>query len=63
VAVDRAGRRGRGMSHSDPPSTLLPHHKLIAYQVALELVKLVGSIRIRDAQLRQQARKAQRVRR
>jgi four helix bundle protein len=46
------------MSHPDPPSTLLPHHKLIAYQVALELVKLVGSIRIRDAQLRQQARKS-----
>ena len=38
--------------------TLLPHHTLIAYQVALELVKLVGRIRIRDAQLRAQARKS-----
>jgi four helix bundle protein len=45
------------MSHPDP-SSLLPHHKLIGYQLALELVKLVGSIRIRDAQLRQQARKS-----
>ncbi len=36
----------------------LPHHKLIAYQFALELVKLVASIRISNAQLRQQARKS-----
>jgi four helix bundle protein len=48
----------KGMSHPEPPSTLLPHHKLIAYQVALELVKLVGAVRIRDAHLRQQARKS-----
>ena len=33
----------RGMSHPDPPSSTLPHHKLIAYQVALERVKLVSS--------------------
>ena len=46
------------MSHPDPQSQSLPHHKLIAYQLALELVKLVGAIRIRDAQLRQQARKS-----
>ena len=36
----------------------LPHHKLIAYQVALELVQLVARIRIGDAQLRAQARKS-----
>lgn len=46
------------MSHPAPPSTTLPHHKLIAYQLALELVKLVASVRIRDAQLRAQARKS-----
>jgi len=45
------------MNHPEP-SSHFPHHKLIAYRLALELVKLVGSIRIRDAQLRQQARKS-----
>jgi four helix bundle protein len=46
------------MTHPESPSSSLPHQKLIAYQLALELVKLIGSIRIRDAQLRQQARKS-----
>lgn len=46
------------MSHPEQQSQLLPHHKLIAYQLALQLVKLVGSTRIRDTQLRQQARKS-----
>ena len=41
-----------------PPAKLLPHHKLIAYQLALELVKLVARTRIADAQLRMQARKS-----
>jgi four helix bundle protein len=42
-----------------PPSThSLPHHKLVAYQLALELVKLIAGTRIGDAQLRQQARKS-----
>ncbi len=36
----------------------LPHHKLIAYQLALELVKLVARTRIGEAQLRAQARKS-----
>jgi len=36
----------------------LPHHKLIAYQLALELVQLVAGIRIRNARLREQARKS-----
>ena len=39
-------------------STALPHHKLISYQLALELVRLVAKIRIGDAQLRAQARKS-----
>ena len=48
------------MTHSTPPnqSSSLPHHKLIAYQLALSLVKLVAQMRIADAQLRQQARKS-----
>jgi four helix bundle protein len=40
------------------PTYGLPHHKLIAYQLALELVKLVARTRIGNAQLRQQARKS-----
>jgi four helix bundle protein len=40
---------------NQPP---LPHHKLIAYQLALELTKLVARTRIANAQLRQQARKS-----
>jgi hypothetical protein len=46
------------MTLSQSPTPQLPHHKLIAYQLALELVKLVASIRINNAQLRQQARKS-----
>src|SRR5215510_13291717 len=41
-----------------PPNPSFPHHKLIGYQLALELVKLVARVRIGDAQLRQQARKS-----
>jgi four helix bundle protein len=41
-----------------PPNHTFPHHKLIAYQLALELVKLVARTRVADAQLRQQARKS-----
>ena len=46
-----------GMSPTDP-QTRLPHHKLIAYQLALELVQLIARTRIADAHLRQQARKS-----
>jgi four helix bundle protein len=45
------------MSHPEAPCSF-PHHKLVAYQLALELVKLVGATRIRDANLRAQARKS-----
>jgi len=41
-----------------PPAGSLPHHKLVAYQLALELVKLIARTRISDAQLRQQARRS-----
>ena len=46
------------MNPHETSSASLPHHRLIAYQLALELVKLVGSARIRDAHLRAQARKS-----
>ena len=46
------------MTHPLSPANVLPHHKLIAYQLAPELVKLVARIRIGEAQLRQQARKS-----
>jgi len=45
------------MSPTDP-TPQLPHHKLVAYQLALELVQLVARTRIADAHLRQQARKS-----
>ena len=47
-----------GWSPQDKQALTLPHHKLIAYQVAAELLRLVARIRITDAELRQQARKA-----
>lgn len=46
------------MNSPETSSTSLPHHRLIAYQLALSLVKLVGSVRVRDAHLRAQARKS-----
>ncbi len=46
------------MTQAKPNTSSLPHHRLIAYQLALELVKVVAGIRIGDAQLRQQARKS-----
>jgi four helix bundle protein len=46
------------MTLAPPPASPLPDHKLIAYPLALELVKRVARIRIGDAQLRQQARKS-----
>ena len=36
----------------------LPHHKLVAYQVALELLAVVKAADIRDAKLRDQAMRA-----
>jgi four helix bundle protein len=41
-----------------PTAQQLPHHQLVGYQLALELVKLVARVRIGEAQLRQQARKS-----
>ncbi len=38
--------------------TSLPHHKLIAYQLSLELLRLVYDTPIRDAEQRSEARKS-----
>lgn len=46
------------MTAPKPEDARFPHHRLVAYQLALELVKLIASTRIGDAQLRQQARKS-----
>jgi four helix bundle protein len=46
------------MTQPKPNASTLPHHKLIAYELALALVKLVARTRIGEAQLRQQARKS-----
>ena len=45
------------MTLTKPPQSL-PHHRLIAYQLALALVQRVARVRIANAQLRQQARKS-----
>ena len=55
-AVTPSARVG-GMTLTKPPQSL-PHHKLIAYQLALALVQRVARVRIGNAQLRQQARKS-----
>ena len=44
--------------NSNQPQSLMPHHKLIAYQLAFELVKLIGKMRVADANLRAQARRS-----
>jgi len=40
------------MTQTPPPATSLPHHKLLAYELCLSLVKLVEKNRVSDAQLR-----------
>ena len=57
-APSQALRGDAGMTMQPPPEPKLPHHTLFAYQLCLELVRLVARIRISDAQLRQQARKS-----
>ena len=46
------------MTHTPPQAPSFPHSKLVAYRLALELVKVVARARIAEAQLRQQARKS-----
>lgn len=52
-----------GMTHDQAPpptttTTMFPHQRLIAYQVALEFATAVGALRITDARIREQARKS-----
>jgi four helix bundle protein len=41
--------------NSDHQSSALPHHRLVAYQVAVELLVVVRDARVRDAVLREHA--------
>jgi len=41
-----------------PRATLLPHHKLVAYGVAVELLVAVKAANVRDAKLRDEALRA-----
>ena len=49
--------QGMGMTTKSTLTTL-PHHRLIAYQVALEFAQFVARLQISDARLREQARKS-----
>ncbi len=44
--------------HQNHPPSTLPHHKLIAYQVAIQFATALGALRITDARIREQARKS-----
>jgi len=46
------------MINPQPPNTTLPHHKLIAYRLALELIAIFTGLRVADARCREQARKS-----
>jgi four helix bundle protein len=50
--------RGVSMTTEKSQAPKLPHHTLVAYELCLDLVRLISSIRIGDPQLRAQARKA-----
>ncbi len=51
--------RSTGSSSNSPPSSPGPeHHRLVAYQVALQLLAAVRSAGIKDATLRDQALRA-----
>jgi four helix bundle protein len=49
-----------GISMNESPSNprVLPHHRLVAYHVALELLAVVREANIRDSKLRDQALRA-----
>jgi len=44
--------------HDTKPLARLPHHKLVAYQVAVELLQVIRAANIRDAKLRDEATRA-----
>ena len=43
---------------TDHPHSLLPHHRLVAYGVALEMLRAVLDARISDVKLRDEAERA-----
>ena len=43
-----------------PPRSQLPHHELIAYGVAVELLRIIKASEIKDAKLRDEALRAAR---
>lgn len=47
-----------GMTDRQSARPQLPHHKLVAYNVALALLRAVSAAAIRDAKLRDQAMRA-----
>ena len=54
-----ATRATRGMTNpTTTPRSRLPHHKLVAYHVAVELLLAVKAAGIRDAKLRDEATRA-----
>ena len=46
------------MTLQQSPDPKLPHHTLVAYALCLELVRLIGNLRIGEPGLRAQARKS-----
>ena len=46
------------MNERNPSSRPLPHHRLVAYHVAVELLRIVRDANILDAKLRDQALRA-----
>ena len=46
------------MSQQQYPGSVLPHHRLLAYQKALELLAAVRAAQIRDSKLRDEALRA-----
>jgi hypothetical protein len=57
MRVVTAPARWAGMNHRHPSSPL-PHHNLVAYRVAVELLVSVRDARLRDVGLREQALKS-----
>jgi four helix bundle protein len=57
VSLSRSLRE-EGMTQTTPSHRLLPHHRLVAYSVSLELLVLTRNAAIKDPKLRDQAMRA-----
>jgi four helix bundle protein len=58
VARVTLSARWVGMTDHANPARSLPHHKLIAYQAAIDLLLAVRQAHVRDAKLRDEATRA-----